>query len=364
MPKKQKILLFKLGAIGDVVFTMPALNAIKSILPDAHITWVTGRSCSPLLQSHALLDDLIIVDDFKFFSKNWTDRIMESLRLREQLKKDQSLVLLGHRALSYTLLLRSKINAPVFQLARYKPNLWKQMLQRAVVINPIWMHESHAMRELVKAGLEHLLYNRLNDMPWIWDFSHVPDSDLDLPSSFIVLHIGGATNVKTEFFLKRWPHFGELIYRLLEGTSHYITLVGNHSDKKETEKVLKESRERFIDSENSQNRTFPEHRLLNWVGKTNLTELISILRKANFFVGADSGPLHIADSLNIPSIGLYGPTSLVSWGLLGHKSTVLHENIECSPCYKDDGFFPECPFEHKCMKNLNVEVVLKEILNR
>tara|TARA_B100000315_G_C14573531_1_gene586835 strand:- start:1409 stop:2503 length:1095 start_codon:yes stop_codon:yes gene_type:complete len=364
MAKKQKILIIKLGAIGDVVFAMPALNAIKSILPESHISWVVGQSCLPLLKSHSLLDDLIVVDDSKFFSKNPAERLIEAFRLRNRLKGDKSLILVGHRALSYTLLLKSKYRCPIFQLARHEPLWWKKKLQRSIVIKPVSTHESLAMKELVKCGLEHLSSQKLDNLPWERNFSNIPNCELDLPSSFLVLHIGGAVNSKTEFRLKRWPHFTELIFRLLKETNKYLVLVGNHLDLNETGNILKEVHRKFFNNITSHSSVFPEYRLVNRVGQTNLVQLINLLKRASIFVGVDSGPLHIADSLNIPSIGLYGPTSPVSWGLIGNNSIVLRENLECSPCYKDDGYFLQCQFKHKCMKDLNAEVVLREILCR
>ncbi|MEO5970864.1 MAG: lipopolysaccharide heptosyltransferase I, partial [Bdellovibrionia bacterium] len=67
---------------------------------------------------------------------------------------------------------------------------------------------------------------------------------------------------------------------------------------------------------------------------------------------------HFADSLGVPCLGLYGPTSTVSWGLLGINSQTFSEPVACSPCYLDTGEFPNCPYEIKCMTELTPERVL------
>src|SRR6185295_15029589 len=57
-----RILIVKLGSIGDIVHTLPALAAIRSGLPDAEISWVVERNCRKILEDNPLLDRLIEVD--------------------------------------------------------------------------------------------------------------------------------------------------------------------------------------------------------------------------------------------------------------------------------------------------------------
>ncbi len=103
-------------------------------------------------------------------------------------------------------------------------------------------------------------------------------------------------------------------------------------------------------------------RIHSYVGKTNFIELLGILKNAHSFVGVDSGPLHFADALGVPCVGIYGPTSTVSWGLLGNDSTCVRNPVPCSPCYQDDAYFPACPFHHKCMTELQPATVLEKLL--
>jgi ADP-heptose:LPS heptosyltransferase len=57
-----RILIVKLGSIGDIVHTLPALAAIRKGLPQAEISWVVERSSSEILRDNPLLDHLIEVD--------------------------------------------------------------------------------------------------------------------------------------------------------------------------------------------------------------------------------------------------------------------------------------------------------------
>src|SRR5512144_2289283 len=57
-----RILIVKLGSIGDIVHTLPALAAIRAGLPQAEISWVVERKCLEILRDNPLLDRLIEVD--------------------------------------------------------------------------------------------------------------------------------------------------------------------------------------------------------------------------------------------------------------------------------------------------------------
>ena len=57
-----RILIVKLGSIGDIVHTLPALAAVREGLPQAEISWVVERSSSEILRDNPLLDRLIEVD--------------------------------------------------------------------------------------------------------------------------------------------------------------------------------------------------------------------------------------------------------------------------------------------------------------
>jgi heptosyltransferase-1 len=55
-----KILLIKLSAIGDVVQTLPALEAIKKLYPDSELTWVVEEAAAGILEGHPLIDRLLV----------------------------------------------------------------------------------------------------------------------------------------------------------------------------------------------------------------------------------------------------------------------------------------------------------------
>jgi ADP-heptose:LPS heptosyltransferase len=89
----------------------------------------------------------------------------------------------------------------------------------------------------------------------------------------------------------------------------------------------------------------------NLAGKTGLRDLCYLLKGASLFVGVDSGMMHLASSLDIPVVGIFGPTDPFYVGPQNRKSMAVREEMECSPCY-----LKGCQ-ERTCMEKLEVRKV-------
>ena len=96
----------------------------------------------------------------------------------------------------------------------------------------------------------------------------------------------------------------------------------------------------------------------NLVGKTSLTELIAHLKQCHLLLTNDTGTMHLAAALGVPTISIFGSTEPSLTGPLGDHHTVLRHHVPCSPCFKR-----ECPFGHyDCMTGLSVETVTDAVL--
>lgn len=98
---------------------------------------------------------------------------------------------------------------------------------------------------------------------------------------------------------------------------------------------------------------------------SDFIELYTIINNCSIFMGLDSGPLHVADSLNIPVLGLYGPGNSQIWKPVSENSLFIHkfEKFECHPCNQRDCQFPNS----NCMDAISVDEVLelfKKILKK
>ncbi len=92
-------------------------------------------------------------------------------------------------------------------------------------------------------------------------------------------------------------------------------------------------------------------------GKTSLDELIECLRNLRVLLTNDTGTMHLADSLGVPLVAVFGSTEPRLTGPRSKTSTVLRHQVECSPC-----FLRECPLDFRCMHAVAPEEAAKSIL--
>jgi heptosyltransferase II len=132
---------------------------------------------------------------------------------------------------------------------------------------------------------------------------------------------------------KRWPYFKELSEKL----PLQAVILGSANDAQAARDIAG----------------------MNLVGGTTLDEAINLLAGAAFVVSNDSGLMHVAAALGRPQVALFGSSSPQHTPPLSQASRVLWLRVECSPCFQR-----VCPLGHfRCMREMGVEMVLKEIQN-
>ena len=85
-------------------------------------------------------------------------------------------------------------------------------------------------------------------------------------------------------------------------------------------------------------------RALNLAGETTLREFIELAAACKVFLTNDSGAMHIASALGVPTVAVFGATDDTTTGPTGPLARVVREPVECSPC-----LLRECPIDHRCM---------------
>ena len=142
---------------------------------------------------------------------------------------------------------------------------------------------------------------------------------------------------------KEWPadRYGALIDRLDEVAAARCVLVGTVAERSRCLEVAAASRAGAIVA----------------AGETDVGDLVALLSLSQGFAGNDSGAMHVAGALGIPTVGVFGSTDPLRTGPLGNRSRVLYERIECSPC-----FDRACRFGHyDCLKRISVERVVDSL---
>ncbi len=97
----------------------------------------------------------------------------------------------------------------------------------------------------------------------------------------------------------------------------------------------------------------------NLIGKTTLAELIVALQGCHALLTNDTGTMHLAAWLGVPTVAIFGSTDPVLTGPLAppERVRILRHQVECSPC-----FLKECPLDLRCMKAVSVEEVVSAVL--
>ena len=95
----------------------------------------------------------------------------------------------------------------------------------------------------------------------------------------------------------------------------------------------------------------------NYAGRTSLAQFIELAASCEVFLTNDSGAMHIASALGIPTVAIFGATDDLATGPTGPLARVVREPVECSPC-----LLRECPIDHRCMTRVTAERVAEEAL--
>jgi heptosyltransferase-2 len=96
-------------------------------------------------------------------------------------------------------------------------------------------------------------------------------------------------------------------------------------------------------------------RVVNLIGRTDLSELIGLLACCRVLVSSDSGAMHLAAAVGVPVTAIFGPTDDRLTAPVG-PHTVLTNPVWCRPC-----FFRDCPIDHRCMAQISEERVFQAV---
>jgi heptosyltransferase I len=321
-----KILLIRLRMIGDVVFTTPAVRALRRRFPQAHIAYLVEEQAAPIVAANPYLDDVIVIP-LTF----GLGRIVDDLRVGGQLRRRAFDVVIDFhggprgswlswltgapRRIGYTVAGRSwmytqAIDRPRALRARHSvENQWDLLGPLGVgppdrVLDPVNMIEAPGARQRVDAALT---------------LANVP---ADAP--VVVLHVSAGNP------FRRWPleYFAETAASLVTGDPRrYVVLTSGPSEADAADRVGQLARQALA--------TGLETHIAR-CGEFTLDELRSLVARAALYIGGDSGPLHVAATTETPIVGIYGPTlpaRSAPWRdpSTSTESVELHD-LSCRPC--------------------------------
>ena len=168
-----------------------------------------------------------------------------------------------------------------------------------------------------------------------------------IDSDFLVIHPGASADYK------KWPveHFARLYDMLLEEGLPVIW-IGIGDDKKMIDAITARLQQ---ESRSKNNRGSEVDKLIHF-DLTGYLELTVLFKRARFYIGGDSGPMHLAASTGLDLVALFGPSKEAIWAPLGEHSRVLRGIKSCG---KDCDAW-QCNFSYQCLSSLAPEIIFNQ----
>ena len=333
----ENILVVKLSAIGDVIHALPVSYAIKEQYPEAHLTWVVEQAAYAILADNPCIDELILFEKAKFRSIGGFLREIGPFRRRLRTRRyDASLDLQGlfkSAAIAWNTGAKLRIGTANMREGAH------------LVSRPV--RGAHAEGHIVERYLDvaRALGCRVGEVRF-----PVSVSDRDRMAADTLLAREGvqegrpfvAFAVGANWPNKRWPveHFAALADRLYH--AHYVPVLvgGGPLDATLAEDILRAS----------------EIPPVNLVGRTNLKQLAHVFTRAALVLGGDTGPVHLAAGLRVPTVMLMGPTDANRNGPYGQLQHAIEVDRPCRGCWKR-----ACPKGLDCLAAISVDAVAAQI---
>lgn len=331
---KKRILLVNVNWLGDVLFSTPAIRAIRKAFASPSISCMIVPRVKEILEGNPNIDELIIYDE-----EGMHKSLIAKVRFIAQLKKKKfDLVILFHRSFSRTLICYL---AGIPNRVGYSTSKRAFLLTQKIQSPRQSMHRIDYLSNIVNAiGIETDnsfcdFFIQDSDRTYIDKFLSSQDTRQD--DTIVVLNPGG------NWEPKRWmkENFARLADKLIMDFNLKVIISGGPKDIDLVGQITKLMNQKPVIA----------------CGSLTLKQLGALFEKAKLVISADSSPLHIAASLGTKIIGLYGPTSVDITGPRGRGYIkTIQKSVGCKiPCYDS-----KCS-DFRCMKVIIAKDVLDEV---
>jgi 3-deoxy-D-manno-octulosonic-acid transferase len=338
--RKPKILIVRLSAIGDVIHALPVAFAIKEKFPNAELNWLAEDRVVGLISLNPYVDKIIVMP-----RKQW----------QEIAKKNK------WQALKAVVSFLKGLRNYNFDLVLDLHGFFKSALPVGMTKAPLRYGNAGAAEGSI------LFYNRKIKIPS--QLTHKIDRYLYMTKAAL-----GVSNEQVRFAIEPSSSDKVKVTKLLEEYSlrdRKFVVINPYTTWKTKDWIVERYRELAgrIKKELDYEAVFtgdPGNRkgidtiletssvpVSNLAGLTNLGELAELYKRAELFIGGDTGPMHLAVAVGLPVVVIMGPTDPKIYGPYGNRNIVVRDDHSaCLGCWKR-----KCPHNQECMNNVSVEQV-------
>jgi lipopolysaccharide heptosyltransferase II len=319
-----RILFLRHDRIGDMVLSTAALRALKRAHPEARITVLASKRNYEIIQNNPHIDEKLVYSGLCWFIKEMRGRTFD-------LAIDSF----------YTYEFKQ---AFVAYMSRAKYRIGFEEAGREIFFDvkgpglyPIKHFVDHLL-ELVAylgadvSGCKPELFLSSKEIRWAADF--LSDKGINTNKLTVAIHPGAY------YKSNMWPsdRFALVAKKITNELQTNVIAFGGHGEEAILDKIKQRCRDDvFI------------------VSNISIRQLMAILSRCNLFIGNNSGPLHIAAALGLPTVSTIGPPLVPLWLPYGKNHIVLRKDLDCSPCNRD-----VCK-DHRCMKLITVDEVFEAV---
>lgn len=361
----QRILLIKPSAVGDVVHALPVLAKLRQRYPNARIDWMLTPHIADLIGHHPAISNVVLFQRQTYGKpwKNWskaTSGFMEMIAGLRSARYDLVVDLHGQFRSAFFALATGAPTRIGFDRPRKSVRKAGRPLPKQAFLHGwtgaregSWLAYTH------RIPLPTLDAHAADRYLWLGEmlgFSEGPaEFTMPVPASAearvqSVLEEHNASGKPLAFLApgtlwetKHWPaeSYGTVANYFLEN-GWAVVLAGSGKDRAVCQRVQSAA-----------------PGVIDLSGKTSVSELAALIRRAAMCVTNDSGPMHMAAALGARLVAIFGPTDPLWVGPYGQPGSVVRADLPCSPCYLRR--VSECPFGHACMKQVTPQQVIARI---
>lgn len=337
----RRFVVFQTAFPGDVVLTLPLVQALKDGWPESHIGFVATPMAAELLRNHPAVGEVLVYD------KRGIDRGAAGVRRLSQRLRDNrfDVALVPHRSIRSALVVWL---ARIPRRVGYSTSAGRFLFSDVVPYDPA-AHEID--RNLTLLG-------PLGFRP---GYSCVPSlypSAADVATVDALLHSWGESGGVARRWIavapgsvwatKRWPvaHFLGLT-KLFVDAGWTVALIGGEQDRLLCDQIAG---------------TAGTERVLNAAGVLSLLQSAELIRRSDVLVSNDSAPMHLAVAMRVPVVAIFGPTvPAFGFGPSGPRDVVVERHgLACRPCSIHGG--TKCPIgTFECMISITPAEVFRAV---
>jgi heptosyltransferase II len=330
----QAILVVQTAFLGDAVLTTPLLTALRERFPQATLSVLCTPETAEVFRRHPGLTDLLVFDK-RGAQKSVADRLK---LIRQVRSKSFDLAVIPHRSITSALIARL---AGIRERVGFASSQGRRLMTRTVPFE--WgVHDVDRNMALLKAlGVA--------PPPAVLRMSADPEAQKAVQGRLAEAGVRSADRLVglhagSVWATKRWlpEGFAAVADGLAQRMGARVVFVGGGKDKPLIGEILGRMKTQA----------------LNWVGETDLRELIAVIARCQAFLTNDSGPMHIAVACGIPTVAIFGPTTReLGFFPYGEGHQVIEKALPCRPCGLHGA--DRCPLGHfQCMRSITPEEVL------